>query len=212
MSTMTTDKSTPNRTPAISNISAPGFATEHCVPSGTSLLQILIFAFAFSLPLSGETLESSNPFLPAGYGEEKEVAPPPVVVPTNGPISREIEFRGLAKLEGVYQFSVFNKSEQKSYWLTENEAAAQGLTVRSYDPESRSITVAMNGRSERLTLKSASDSPLPVVSSMPQPNRPDVTPPNLPPGLTNNANANRNNNGDNRRRVIPRRRVILPKK
>ena len=162
--------------------------------------------------LSAETLESSNPFLPPGYGEKKPEAPKPVVA-VNGPISREIEFRGLVKLDGEYQFSVFNKSEQKSYWLRQNEAAKQGITVRGYDADSRTITVNMNGRSERLTLMSASESPLPVVSSVTQPSNPNANQPTLPPGLANIRNNNANSNsGDDRRRVIPRRRVILPKK
>ena len=54
----------------------------------------LTFALLASVSiLSAETLESSNPFLPPGYSEKKE-APKPVVQ-SNGPISREIEFRGL---------------------------------------------------------------------------------------------------------------------
>jgi len=155
--------------------------------------------------LSAETLESSNPFLPPGYGEKKPEAPAPVVQ-TNGPISREVEFRGVVKLNGVYQFSVFNKSEQKSYWLYDNQAEG-GISVRGYDADSRTLTVNMDGRSERLTLMSASDAPLPVISSVSNAN---ANQPVLPPGLQNITN--NNNNDDNRRRVIPRRRVILPKK
>ena len=129
-------------------------------------------SFAFALlagvsMLSAESLESSNPFLPPGYGEKKE-APKPVVQ-SNGPISREIEFRGLFKMNGQYQFSLFNKRDQKSHWLKENETTAQGISVRNYDSDSRSLTVSMSGRTERLTLVTASSSPLPVISSVSQP-------------------------------------------
>ena len=117
--------------------------------------------------LSAESLESSNPFLPPGYGEKKE-APKPVVQ-SNGPISREIEFRGLVKMKGQYQFSLFNKRDQKSYWLKENEAAAQGISVRNYDSGSQSLTVSMSGRTERITLIAANSSPLPVVASVSPP-------------------------------------------
>ena len=173
------------------------------------LLRLFILNLLGSLStLSAETLESSNPFLPSGYGEKKEEAPRPVVQ-TNGPISREMEFRGLVKIDGQYQFSLFNKSEQTSYWLKENKAAAQGITVRGYDADSRTITVNMNGRSERLTLMAASSAPLPVQASVTGPSNANASQPVLPPGLQNVTNGN--NNSDNRR-VVPRRRVILPKK
>ena len=170
----------------------------------------LTFALLASVSiLSAETLESSNPFLPPGYSDKKE-APKPVVQ-SNGPISREIEFRGLAEMDGQYQFSLFNKRDQKSYWLKENEAAAQGISVRNYDSVSRSLTVIMSGRTERLTLMTASSSPIPVVTSVSQPvtTNGNAKQPALPPMLQNITKANNNNST---RKAVPRRRVILPKK
>ena len=171
-------------------------------------------SFAFALltgasVLSAESLESSNPFLPPGYGEKKE-APKPVVQ-SNGPISREIEFRGLVKMEGQYQFSLFDKRDQKSYWLKENEAAAQGISVRNYDSGSQSLTVSMSGRTERVTLISASSSSLPVVASVSPPVNANgnANKPELPPVLQNITKPNNNNDV---KRAVPRRRVILPKK
>jgi len=152
--------------------------------------------------LSAETLESSNPFLPPGYSDKKE-APKPVVQ-SNGPISREIEFRGLAEMDGQYQFSLFNRRDQKSYWLKENEAAAQGISVRNYDSGSKSLTVSVSGRTERLTLMTASSSPIPVVTSVSQPSSPQPSP--TPQNIT------KTNNNNSSRKVVPRRRVILPKK
>ena len=159
--------------------------------------------------LSAESLQSSNPFLPPGYGEKKE-APKPVVQ-SNGPISREIEFRGLVKMKGQYQFSLFNKRDQKSYWLKENEAAAQGISVRNYDSGSQSLTVSLSGRTERITLITANSSPLPVVASVSPPINTigNTNKPELPPVLQNITKPN-NNNDD--KRAVPRRRVILPKK
>ena len=170
--------------------------------------------FAFALlagvsVLSAESLESSNPFLPPGYGEKKEVPKP--VVQSNGPISREIEFRGLVKMKGQYQFSLFNKRDQKSYWLKENEAAAQGISVRNYDSGSQSLTVSMSGRTERITLIAANSSPLPVVASVSPPvnTNGNAKQPALLPGPQNIAKANTKNDV---KRAVPRRRVILPKK
>lgn len=179
-------------------------------------LHLLALTLALTLSnissLSAQTLESKNPFLPPGYGKE-EVKKPAPVVQTNGPISREIEFRGLIKLNGKYQFSIFNKSEQKSYWLDESGAAQQGISVRGYDADSHTITVNMNGRSERLTLMTASDAPLPVAVSVSQPKNSNANQPQqLPAGLQNVVNNNNSSNSSTPRRVIPRRRVILPKK
>ena len=170
----------------------------------------LTFALLASVSvLSAETLESSNPFLPPGYSDKKE-APKPIVQ-SNGPISREIEFRGIFEVNGQYQFSLFNKRDQKSHWLKENEAAEQGISVRNYDSNSRSLTVNMSGRTERLTLVTASSSPLPVVSSVSQPvtTNGNAKQSALPPGSQNITKAN---NGNNTNRAVPRRRVILPKK
>ena len=170
--------------------------------------------FAFALltgasVLSAESLESSNPFLPPGYGEKKEVPKP--VVQSNGPISREIEFRGFFKMNGQYQFSLFNKRDQKSYWLKENEAAAQGISVRDYNSGSQSLTVSKNGRTERITLIAANSSPLPVVASVSQPvnTNGNAKQPGLPPVVQNITKPTNNNDV---KRAVPRRRVILPKK
>jgi len=170
--------------------------------TGARLLALLL---TFTSPLFADSeLAEKSPFLPPGYGEKPEEKPKPPVQ-TQGPISREIEFRGFVKLNDVFQFSLTNKKLQKSYWLKEGEGEA-GITVSNYDPESSSIVVLMNGRSERLTMLSASDSPIPVALSKPtssNKNRPPV----LPPQLRNNAN-----NNSTGRKVVPRRRVILPKK
>jgi hypothetical protein len=61
----------------------------------------------------------------------------------------------------------------------------------------------MNGRTERLTLMSATNAPLPVVASYNQPAAQKV----ILPTAQNNKSVQQEDN----RRVIPRRRVILPK-
>ena len=114
-------------------------------------------------------------------------------------------------MKGQYQFSLFNKRDQKSYWLKENEAAAQGISVRNYDSGSKSLTVSMSGRSERITLIAANSSPLPVVASVSPPvnTNGNSKQSGLPPELQNITKPNDNNNV---KRAVPRRRVILPKK
>jgi hypothetical protein len=154
--------------------------------------------------VAASSLESKNPFLPPGHNTPKVVAPPPVQ--TNGPIAREIEFRGVVEINGAYKLSLFNKSDQKSYWIKVGEKK-EGIHVTAFDLDSMAVTLHQNGRSERLSLMEATDAPMPVVVSTqatPQTATPRI---NLPPGLQNATNSN-----TNQRRVIPRRRVILPKK
>jgi len=148
-------------------------------------------------------LSEKSPFLPPGYGQEETKPVEPVVQP-QGPISREIEFRGIVEIGGEYQFSLFNKKEQKSYWLKENERE-DGISVNNYEEDSSTIVVLMNGRSERLTLMAATEKPLPVAQAAPTTSTRNPLPPQLQRQSQNQGNGNN-------RRVVPRRRVILPKK
>ncbi|MFP4157611.1 MAG: hypothetical protein ACLFU4_08340 [Opitutales bacterium] len=43
-----------------------------------------------------ETISGKSPFLPPGHGEKKE-APKPPPTPSQGPLSREIEFRSVVQ-------------------------------------------------------------------------------------------------------------------
>ncbi len=166
-------------------------------------LFLLVCSCAIPLQLfSQNQLAEKSPFLPPGYGQKVEPPKPTPVIQTQGPISREIEFRGIVQMGGVYQFSIYNTKEQKGYWLKEN-AVEDGIAVKSYDTDAATIVVTMNGRSERLTLMAASENPMPVAQAAPS--TPAKTP--VPPQLQNQSNNNSNN-----RRVVPRRRVILPKK
>ncbi|TVP76923.1 MAG: hypothetical protein EA353_11360 [Puniceicoccaceae bacterium] len=171
----------------------------------TSFLTLTL-TFTFTLlcsvsALHADTLQSKNPFLPPGYGESTQ-APPPPPPQVNGPLSRELEFRGIAQLNGVYQYSLYHRPEQKGYWLREDETQG-GIQIRGFDPGSKALTVSMKGRTERLTLMSPSDTPLPVATST------SVT--GRQPGLPSNLETPAEDSGDDdRRRVVPRRRVTLP--
>ena len=163
----------------------------------------LAVAVFISNPLIGNDLElpKNSPFLPHNYGVKK-VTPRPKPVGGNGLISRQIEFRGIIELGGSYRFSLHNKKENKGYWVTENEGS-NGIKAINYNPHSMSLTLSMNGTVEQLTLISANENPLPVAVSAPPSKGASPGPPTLAapkPQTTNKA------------RVVPRRRVILPKK
>jgi len=170
----------------------------------TSPLRLTLCAFTAltTLTAASSKLESNSPFLPAGHNAMK-VAPPPAPV-VNGPLSRELEFRGIVQMNGIYEFSLFNKKLNRGYWIAEN-GSESGISVRNFDLSGMRITVTQNGRSEQLTLMTATDSPLPVAISMP------TKPAALPPGL-NIPGLKTNSPKPSASRVIPRRRVILPKK
>lgn len=180
------------------------------VRSGRQRAAILALVILFTSSLHTSTLSANelvekSPFLPPDHNAKPAEPEKPEVQP-QGPISRELEFRGIVKMDGKYQFSIYNKKDQKGYWLTENEAAKSGLVVRDFDADSSSVIVNMNGRSERLTLADTSDSPMPVAQA--KPTTPNQASPVLPPQLNNRNQAGNSNN----KRTIPRRRVILPKK
>lgn len=173
-----------------------------CATKSISMIIRLCVIGLVASTLSGQgynALSENSPFLPPGYNDKEEPPPPPVV--NSGPLAREVEFRGIMKKDGEYQFSIFNKKEQKGYWLKENELQA-GMTIGNYDPDSMAITLKSNGRSERISMASASENPLPVSMSSNNPNRQDADMPEM----------NSNTDDTNKRRIIPRRRVILPRK
>ena len=170
-----------------------------------SLLIIGFCLFVHSgMNASSSQLESNSPFLPTGYNTNKSEAPtPPPRV--NGPLSRELEFRGIVQMNGIYEFSLFNKKLNRGYWIAEN-GAESGISVRNFDLDAMRISVTLNGRTEQLTLMTATDSPLPVaISTTAKPTK-QARQPNIP-GLTASTTKKKSAS-----RVIPRRRVILPKK
>ncbi len=180
------------------------------MPYISTALRTLVLAsaglVAMGVALAAKDLKTDSPFLPPGYNTPTAApAPPPPQV--NGPLAKQLEFKGLINLGGTYRFSIFNKQTQRSYWLTQGESQ-EGISINNFNADSQSVVVSMNGRSEQLSLMSASDAPLPVKTSMPtQPSKATASkqPNILPPGLPTN-----NNNSSSK--VPPRRRVILPKK
>lgn len=180
--------------------------TNPSIQSTTSLVMVACITLSsLSLTAASTKLETNSPFLPPGYSNKKPEAPKPAPK-VNGPLSRELEFRGIVQLNGVYEFSLFNKAENQGYWVAENDAEG-GIRVQNFDLDARSISVTLNGRTEKLTLMDATDSPLPVVSS------PGSKPTNTASTANNKLRVpnTTSKTSNSKNRVIPRRRVILPK-
>ena len=132
--------------------------------SKVSLIALACLTLVTSLSATNSNLESNNPFLPFGHKTtEVTDVPRPVV---NGPLSRELEFRGIVQMNGVYEFSLFNKKLNRGYWIAENSAES-GISVRNFDLADMRITVTKNGRAEQLTLLTASYSPLIIRKRIP---------------------------------------------
>ncbi|MGC6606694.1 MAG: hypothetical protein ACON5O_08050 [Lentimonas sp.] len=157
---------------------------------------------------ASSSLGSNSPFYPPGYNPnpKKPVAPP---VQNRGPFARQLEFRGVAELDGAYRISIFNKADQKGYWIKVGEKK-EGIHVTTFDLGSMTVTLNQNGRSERLSMMESTDSPLPVVASAPAPanipSKPSTGNKNQPV-FKPNTNSQKKTSS-----TVPRRRVILPKK
>ena len=165
--------------------------------SKVSLIALACLTLVASLSAANSKLESNNPFLPFGHKTTEVTDEPRPVV--NGPLSRELEFRGIVQMNGVYEFSLFNKKLNRGYWIAEN-GTESGISVRNFDLAGMRITVTQNGRPEQLTLMTATDSPLPVAFSMTH-SDPIIIRTLIPMSETKSSG----------NRFPPRRRVIMPK-
>ena len=169
-----------------------------------SITAIFISAYCL-LCAEPSKLASKSPFLPPGYSTQKPLMPQKPVTQKRNPLANDFEFRGIVQLDRIYQFSLFKKSENKSYWIAENESE-NGILISDFDLDNMSITLSADGQSEQLTLMAASETPTPVVTG-PAPTINTNPVPPVPNQATIKSTANKNT-----RRTIPRRRVILPKK
>lgn len=70
-----------------------------------------------------------------------------------------MEFNGVVEIGGVAWLSLYDPQAKKSYWLSKEEAAEDGITLESFDKGSQrgeeSITVRQGSMTRRLTLKDA---------------------------------------------------------
>ena len=170
-------------------------------------LPLLLVGAASAMAAS---IEKQSPFLPPNHGVV--IAKPPAPAPApNGILARELELRGIIQIGGTFQFSLFSKKEKMGYWIAENESA-NGISIRDFDAGDQSVTVTKNGRTERLSLVSANERPLPIKNTGPVVSRgssgqPAAPPPASLPALLQNQTKSTPTPGN-----VVRRRVILPKK
>ncbi len=173
----------------------------HPIRDGRVAVLAALAAFQ-PLAATAETLEEKSPFLPPGYNREGPAETVEAQAPP-GVVAREVEFRGVVKFGAEYQFSLFDKRDQKGYWIRMNETKG-GITVRSYNPSELTVAVSKGGRTERISLLEATEGPLPVpAAAVQQPQQiPGAQAVPTSPQTTIQSKAP----------TVPRRRVILPKR
>lgn len=70
-----------------------------------------------------------------------------------------IDFDGYMTLGGKTMISIYDRQEQRSYWLTEGEFGGSGFSVSSFEPKSTGggdvITLNKGGVSKRIQLKNS---------------------------------------------------------
>jgi len=95
----------------------------------------------------------NSPFLPPGYVKPK----PPIDTgdfkpPPPPPTRLDLEFRGLVQMGKNSMYSLYDPKKKTSFWATQN-MPVEGITVKSYNPLSNSITVeTKKGQKQELFL------------------------------------------------------------
>ena len=110
---------------------------------------LVLASFVTALALGQEDSEEriASPFQPPAANTP--VAP--VTTPTANPLDN-FEFNGLFKFGGVVQASVYDKENNKSYWLTLNKPGEDGVMVMEFNDEDNSIVASYGGFTKRLEL------------------------------------------------------------
>ena len=164
----------------------------------TKYFSVLVL-FVFGIKLIGGTLETNNPFLPKDYVKQNII--PQAKPQPSAFLNKILEFKGFYTLRNTTQFSIYNKQDKKSYWISRNQSEG-GIRISDFDERSKSVTISMNGRTERLTLMSATSTPIPVAVSTALFQNPTIVSPDGTYEVKSNSKTH----------IIPRRRVILPQK
>ena len=179
------------------------------------ILSFLVIYFCFGTTKASDLSQSdssnliqNNPFVPkaksnniitpilgkGGLGKTKE---------NPGVLSKYIQFKSVAIINKKRYFSLFNKRTNKSFWIPQSQAV-DSFTVKSFNPNTNSITITDGINTESIAIIASDEKPLQVVTNTPTPkeNNQKIAPPPTP----------KKNPGDSNKKPIPRRRVVPIKK
>ena len=174
---------------------------------------ILIFSsleiFASKPEINDEkcNLTQNNPFIPPDFtsntNPESELNGPQSNWKSgDGVLNKYLEFKSVAVIDEIKYFSIFNKRTNKSFWYTEN-SAKDSYIVKSFDKENNSLIITDGINTDILNMVAADNKPLNVILDIidPEQNKQVVA---LPPADNQNQNENK--------QTIPRRRIVPAKK
>ncbi len=98
------------------------------------------------------------------------------------PLSEQLELRGISRIDGVFEFSIYNKERKRSEWLRPREPL-EGYEILDYDFEKRYVRIRFGDQIGQIILHEAQVAP--YVASTPEPTPPPpvtmVKPSHLPP-------------------------------
>lgn len=165
-------------------------------------LWILGTAVALTTSASADSsLLENSPFLPPGHGRAPEQTPQPQA--SDGPLSNLIEFRSVVRLSDQWLFSLYHRRDKRNFWVGLGEEHEQ-FRVTDYDADSNRLSLAYQGQSEWLMIKSPGDATSPAPQTQ--------TPVLRAPGIQRQRTAQDQRPALNRRRVPPREAAPVPRR
>jgi hypothetical protein len=148
-----------------------------------------------------------SPFLPPDYGKEKENLSNANL---QNQVPSQVDFVGYSGFDGNWEVALYFTQSKEVHWMKPGDLI-ESVRLVDFDPQRGAIQISERNVSKFIRLNAerppAQDAPPPV---RPTQARNSILPPGLNPQATDNATT-ANNNAAETRRVIPRRRVILPK-
>lgn len=158
------------------------------------ILLVVLWAIPV-VSIHGADLVENSPFIPDSFNARNRAKKPVSKQPASSAL--DIEFRGVYSLDGQYHFSIFNKKENKGEWVSLGEVGST-YQVTSFDEDSNSIQMSIDGKTEEITLRSPDNKPIPVQTTRTAPAR----------SRQELAAANRAARA--KKKPVVRRRVIVP--
>lgn len=152
-------------------------------------------------------LITNNPFVPKNSGSlnqpKKNPTQPKSINNKQQVLQKYLQFKSIAIINKKKYFSIFNKRTNKSFWISENETV-DNFRVTNYNRMNNAIIISDGINTETLTIVTASETPVTVVSAVAKPNNQDVVTPPTPGATPTNQN--------NKPKTPPRRRIIPAKR
>ncbi len=100
-----------------------------------------------------EDLVERSPFIPEGWSPPQPPRPRETPPPPAQPQALDrLEFRGMTKWQGEYLFSLFDPTENRSFWLGVNQSDS-GFTVSEFNERDETVVVRHENRSRSVGLR-----------------------------------------------------------